>query len=213
MLKLSLSSNTVAHSFSFCSLPGLKIALPSLFLCFSVYISTQRGEGSTSGLATQPNIWSIITLGLLGVEKRRGEEKRGQRRGEGRRGFLQQRKTLIQFQSLFSIFCHFQSLSLLRCVKRRMCSITLLTVMVFHDHLTDSLCCQPTRLPQNIRVPHTRNCDCDKQLWSHLQHGNDMHTPPPPMTTYAHKDSNWVTKVTEYTHLKKIRHKVQLHMQ
>lgn len=45
--------------FSFCSLPGLKIALPSLFLCFSVYISTQKGEGSTSGLATQPSIWSI----------------------------------------------------------------------------------------------------------------------------------------------------------
>lgn len=205
MLKLSLSSNTVAHSFSFCSLPGLKIALPSLFLCFSVYISTQRGEGSTSGLATQPNIWSIITLGLLGVEKKRGEEKRGQRRGEERRGFLQQRKTLIQFQSLFSIFSHFQSLSLLRCVKRRMCSITLLTVMVFHDHLTDSLCCQPTRLPQNIRVPHTHatvtatnNCGriCNMEMTCIHTHNDNI------------RSQRQRCKVTEYTH-----QNMQLYMQ
>ncbi|MED6250173.1 hypothetical protein ATANTOWER_026144 [Ataeniobius toweri] len=52
-LKLTKSAN---QRITLTSLPGLKIALPSLFLHFSVYINTRRGEGSTSGLATQPSI-------------------------------------------------------------------------------------------------------------------------------------------------------------
>lgn len=49
---------------------------PSLFLCFSVYISARRGEGSTSGLATQP----------CGGEGTAGGGGRGGGGGGGREG-------------------------------------------------------------------------------------------------------------------------------
>lgn len=130
--------NTVAHSFSFCSSHGLKIALPSLFLCFSVYISTQRGEGSTSGLATQP----CGGVGR-GGEGRGGEkERRRERRGKEERG-----EERVQGSPSVSVclFYPFSSWAVLP-------AILVLSREVPHDRLTTR-----ASIPPKAATAHMRN--------------------------------------------------------